>query len=179
MTAVVVVDDCDPDYSKGKSHDDGLRLFADGKELRVGGLNNCQSVAMNRGIALDPKRDRIYARELVEHQITVADLAGTVTASARSRLLRLRSIPKPAISGASLATEVLLTGKFSFSTLVDHRHLAGDNLELLDDSFGTSAVGGFDPKVIEAGWQGHVFAEAVGRLDVVGANREALGTWRG
>jgi hypothetical protein len=81
MPAVVVLDDCDPNYEKGKSHDDGLRILAaDGKEIgRIGGLNNCQSIAMNHGIALDPERNRIYARELVERRITVVDLAGTVT----------------------------------------------------------------------------------------------------
>lgn len=49
-------------------------------KLCIGGLNNCQSIAMNHGIALDTERDRIYARELVDHRITVADLAGTVIA---------------------------------------------------------------------------------------------------
>jgi DNA-binding beta-propeller fold protein YncE len=88
-TAVVVLDDCDPNYEKGKSHDDGLRLLAaDGSEIgRIGGLNNCQSIAMNHGIALDPERNRIYARELVEHRITVVDLAGTVI----SRISEIRA----------------------------------------------------------------------------------------
>ena len=81
QAAVVVLDDCDPNYEKGKSHDDGLRLLAgDGSVIgRIGGLNNCQSISMNHGIALDPERNRIYARELVERRITVVDLAGTVT----------------------------------------------------------------------------------------------------
>ena len=81
QAAVVVLDDCDPNYEKGKSHDDGLRLLAgDGSVIgRIGGLNNCQSISMNHGIALDPERKRIYARELVERRITVVDLAGTVT----------------------------------------------------------------------------------------------------
>jgi hypothetical protein len=89
MTAVVVLDDCDPDYTTGKIHDDGLRLLdSDGKEIgRIGGLNNCQSIAMNHGIALDPERNRIYARELVEHRITVVDLAGTLT----SRINEIRA----------------------------------------------------------------------------------------
>jgi len=81
-TTVVVLDDCDPTYERGKTHDDGLRLLAaDGKEIgRIGGLNNCQSIAMNHGIALDPERDRIYARELVGHRIIAVDFAGMVTA---------------------------------------------------------------------------------------------------
>jgi DNA-binding beta-propeller fold protein YncE len=89
IPAVAVLDDCDPNYEKGKSHDDGLRILAsDGKEIgRIVGLNNCQSIAMNHGIALDPERKRIYARELVEHRITVADLAGTVS----SRINEIRA----------------------------------------------------------------------------------------
>ena len=91
IPVVVVLDDCDPNYEKGKSHDDGLRILAsDGTEIgRIGGLNNCQSIAMNHGIALDPERKRIYARELVEHRITVADLAGTVS-SPSMRSMRVR-----------------------------------------------------------------------------------------
>jgi hypothetical protein len=79
MPAVVVLDDCDPHYDKGKSHDDGIRLLAtDGKEIaRIGGLNNCQSIAMNHGIALDADRDRIYARELVEHTIQTMSRFGS------------------------------------------------------------------------------------------------------
>jgi hypothetical protein len=69
--AVVVLDDCDPHYDKGKSQDDGIRpLATDGKEIaRIGGLNNCQRIAMNHGVALDAERDRIYVSELVEQTI--------------------------------------------------------------------------------------------------------------
>jgi hypothetical protein len=81
LPAVVVLDDCDPVFQGDVNlRNDGLRLLsADGKELgRVGGLNNCQSIAMNHGIAIDPERVRIYARELVAHQVTATDLAGKV-----------------------------------------------------------------------------------------------------
>jgi hypothetical protein len=79
MPAVVVLDDCDPHYDKGRSHDDGIRLLAsDGNEIaRIGGLNNCQSIAMNHGIALDAERDRIYARELVERTIQTMSRFGS------------------------------------------------------------------------------------------------------
>src|SRR4051812_21177659 len=73
IPAVVVLDDCDPNFRGDmQSHDDGLRLLtADGKAVwRIGGLSNCQTVAMNHGIALDPERGRIYARELVGHRVT-------------------------------------------------------------------------------------------------------------
>jgi hypothetical protein len=79
--AVVVLDDCDPNFlGKVEGHNDGLRLLtADGKETRrIGGLSNCESIARNHGIALDPERGRIYARELVAHRIMATDLAGRV-----------------------------------------------------------------------------------------------------
>jgi hypothetical protein len=81
MPAVIVLDDCDPNFQFDvHSRDDALRLFsADGKEIRrVGGLNNCQNIAMNHGVALDPQRGRIYARELVAHCVTATDLAGKI-----------------------------------------------------------------------------------------------------
>jgi len=76
-----VLDDCDPQFHGDiNGRDDGLRLLADdGRQLwRIGGLNNCQSIAMDHGIAIDPKRGRIYARELVAHRITATDLAGKI-----------------------------------------------------------------------------------------------------
>ena len=43
--AVIVLDDCDPNFRGDvRTHDDGLRILdAEGKEIRhIGGLSNCQ-----------------------------------------------------------------------------------------------------------------------------------------
>ena len=59
MPAVIVLDDCDPNFrGDARTHDDGLRLLdAEGKEIRrVGGLSDCENIAMNHGIATDPER---------------------------------------------------------------------------------------------------------------------------
>jgi beta-lactamase regulating signal transducer with metallopeptidase domain/thiol-disulfide isomerase/thioredoxin len=69
--SVVVADDTDPNFEKDRPHTDGVRLLTPSGEERwsAGGLNNCQTVGGIHGVAVDPKRGRVYARELVAHRI--------------------------------------------------------------------------------------------------------------
>jgi hypothetical protein len=76
--AVVVLDDCDPDYDRGHLHSDGLRLItADGKVLReFREFNNCQTVGGVHGVAVDQLRGRIYVREIVGGRVVCLDHEG-------------------------------------------------------------------------------------------------------
>ena len=78
--AALVMDDSDPDYEKGRPHDDALRAYAaDGSELwSVGGLNTCQTVstAPAVGLAVDLERGRIFVGEKVGNRITALDFSG-------------------------------------------------------------------------------------------------------
>jgi len=76
----VVLDDCDPDYKSPGPRGDAIRfLDAKGNLLfRLGGLNNCETVGANHGVALDPERFRIYLREIVGRRITALDSTGRV-----------------------------------------------------------------------------------------------------
>ncbi len=78
--AVIVLDDADPDFRGPAPLSDGVRAIAsDGKELwshKI--LNNCQAIGANHGVAIDPRRGRIYIRELVARRVIALDLAGEI-----------------------------------------------------------------------------------------------------
>lgn len=63
--AVVLLDNCDPNFDKDSPRTDGLRLIsADGKELAViREFNNAQMIGGAHGVAVDAERGRIYIRE--------------------------------------------------------------------------------------------------------------------
>ena len=76
--AVVVLDNTDPNFEKNQSHHDGLRaITSKGKVIwSHTGFNNCETVSGVHGVAIDPKRGRIYIRENVANRIVAFDLKG-------------------------------------------------------------------------------------------------------
>jgi hypothetical protein len=78
--ALVILDDCDLANPIPGPGGDGVRLLsAGGKTLwSTKGLNNLQTSWGNRGVAIDPRRGRIYIRELIARRVTAFDLAGKV-----------------------------------------------------------------------------------------------------
>jgi hypothetical protein len=78
--ALVILDDCDLANPIPGPGGDGVRLLsAEGKTLwSTKGLNTLQTSGGNHGVAIDPRRGRIYVRELVSRRVTAFDLAGRV-----------------------------------------------------------------------------------------------------
>jgi hypothetical protein len=74
----LVLDDCDPDYKGKASYEDHLSFFnPDGKLVkRVSGLNNCQEIGSPHKIAIDRKREFVWAVENVGHRLLRFDLQG-------------------------------------------------------------------------------------------------------
>ena len=79
---VVVLDDCDPHFKVEGAPPQGDRvrlLTAGGKELwSIKTLKIRQVIGANHGVAVDPKRGRIYLREVVKNRVTSLDTAGKV-----------------------------------------------------------------------------------------------------
>lgn len=77
--AVVVVDNCDPDY-RSAPFADGVRfLSSSGAQLFLEtGLNNAESIGSNHGVVLDPRRYRVFFRENVSGRVTAMDARGRV-----------------------------------------------------------------------------------------------------
>lgn len=78
--AVVVLDDCDPDYRSTGPRGDGVRFLTESGEQRFirTGFNSCEAIGAHHAIAFDPPRFRIYVRELVADRITALDATGRV-----------------------------------------------------------------------------------------------------
>jgi len=78
--AVAVLDDCDPDYTGDGPHGDGVGVLSrEGKELfALTGLNNCETIGANHGIAIDGKRGRVFFRQLVANRVTALDFWGNM-----------------------------------------------------------------------------------------------------
>ena len=78
--AVVVVDNCDPNYQGAGPHGDSLRFLARNGARRFSrtGFNNCEHIGLNHGVALDPRRARIYIREMVPDRLLAFDPHGTL-----------------------------------------------------------------------------------------------------
>lgn len=127
--AVVILDDCDPDFKGDKPHGDGVRaLSAGGKPLwSIKGLNNCEASGANRGVALDRKRDRIYVREFVAQRVTALDTVGNV-------IYRAENLEAAALAVDDATGHLWCTSIEAGTTVLD-RH--GTTLDKHD-------VGGFD-----------------------------------
>jgi hypothetical protein len=102
---VVVLDDCDPDYKGTIRHKDGVGfLDENGHRIRyLDGLNNCEAIGANHGIALDPERCRIYVREFVSRRITALDSAGNI-------LFRMEGVEADALAVDAVTGSVWCVG---------------------------------------------------------------------
>ena len=78
--AVVVLDNCDPNYKGQGPHGDAIRfLRQDGtKKFVLAGLNNCESIGCSHGVVFDPDRFRIYFCENVRKSVTALEPTGKV-----------------------------------------------------------------------------------------------------
>jgi beta-lactamase regulating signal transducer with metallopeptidase domain/thiol-disulfide isomerase/thioredoxin len=76
--AVIVLDDCDPDYEESRPHHDGLHfLDGSGRELRaIREFSVSQTVAACHRIAIDRKRGRVYVCGDIHKRVTALDLRG-------------------------------------------------------------------------------------------------------
>jgi WD40 repeat protein len=77
--AVVVLDNCDPDFMEARPHRDGLRFLTDsGRELRSIKEFNTRGDWWGAGnmVAVDGTRGRIYFGENVNDRVTALDLRG-------------------------------------------------------------------------------------------------------
>ena len=76
--AVVVLDNCDPNFKGQGPHGDAIRfLTEDGTEKFVlAGLNNAESVGCNHRVVLDPDRFRVYVCEDVKQRVSAIDSSG-------------------------------------------------------------------------------------------------------
>jgi DNA-binding beta-propeller fold protein YncE len=74
----LVLDDCDPAYKGKASYEDNLSFFDSTGKLvaRVSGLNNCQEIGSPHRIAIDPKREVVWAAEIVGNRLLRFDLKG-------------------------------------------------------------------------------------------------------
>jgi DNA-binding beta-propeller fold protein YncE len=74
----LVLDDCDPAYKGKASYEDNLSFFDSSGKLvaRVSGLNNCQEIGSPHKIAIDRKREVVWAAENVGHRLLRFDLKG-------------------------------------------------------------------------------------------------------
>lgn len=88
--SVVVLDNCDPDFKGDLPREDSLRFLTEAGKPRFVSkrFNNCEAIGINHGIAVDPKRARIYIREFVGKKVTAFDPNGTM-------VFETRDVPRP------------------------------------------------------------------------------------
>ncbi len=79
VPAVVVLDDVDPNFEKGQTHHDVLRMLdAGGNELwSQSGFNNAGTVGGVHRVVIDQKRGRVYVGEDVAKRLSAFSLSGS------------------------------------------------------------------------------------------------------
>jgi outer membrane protein assembly factor BamB len=91
--AAVVLDDCDGDFQEARPHRDGLRFLGGTGEPRVHlkQFNLSQSISMNRCVAVDAGRGRVYVAETDSEHLIALDSRGR-------RLWQARAIRASAVA---------------------------------------------------------------------------------
>jgi DNA-binding beta-propeller fold protein YncE len=80
---LLVLDNCDSQYEGKEGYTDNLTLLnsTGGRQFRISGFNNCESIGSSRMIAADMKRQSIWVIENVARRIRRFDLDGKETLS--------------------------------------------------------------------------------------------------
>jgi 5-hydroxyisourate hydrolase-like protein (transthyretin family) len=84
MPSVVVLDDCDGNFERGRPHHDGLRILhvsptPEGgyvKSIIKKEFNTCQTIGSIHCVALNAARGRIYVSEIAGNRVTALDVQG-------------------------------------------------------------------------------------------------------